>query len=236
MRAAGKIVAETLALLQEAVRPGVTTAELDWLAERQIRRAGATPSFKGYRGFPGTICVAVNEEVVHGIPGPRVLQEGDIISIDLGARYRGFHGDATITVPVGKVDPEATRLMEVCRDALNAGIEEARAGNRLTDISATIQERVESAGFSVIRDLFGHGIGRALHEEPMLPHYGRPGQGPILRPGLVLTIEPMISAGSPEWRTLEDDWTVVTVDGSLAAQFEHTVAITDNGPEIFTLP
>ncbi len=236
MREAGRIVAETLLLLREAVRPGITTAELDALAERHIRRRGATPSFKGYRGFPATICVAVNEEVVHGIPGPRVLREGDIVGIDIGARYRGFHGDATITVPVGRVSPEAERLLRVCREALDIGIEQARAGNRLTDISAAIQRHVEAAGFSVVRDLYGHGIGRALHEEPMLPHYGPPGQGPLLRPGMVLTIEPMIAAGRPDTRLLDDHWTIVTADGSLSAQFEHTVAITDNGPEILTLP
>lgn len=236
MREAGRIVAETLLLLQEAVRPGITTAELDALAECHIRRRGATPSFKGYRGFPATICVAVNDEVVHGIPGPRVLHEGDIIGIDIGARYRGFHGDATITVPVGRISPEAERLLRVCREALEIGIEQARAGNRLTDISAAIQRHVEAAGFSVVRDLYGHGIGRALHEEPMLPHYGPPGQGPLLRPGMVLTIEPMIAAGKPDTRLLDDHWTIVTADGSLSAQFEHTVAITENGPEILTLP
>jgi len=236
MRAAGKIVADTLALVAEAVRPGVTTAELDEIAERYIRNAGATPAYKGYRGFPATICASINEEVVHGIPGPRRLQEGDIISIDVGARYRGYYGDATITVPVGQIDPEAQRLLDVCRESLEIGIAQARAGHRLTDISAAIQQHVERNGFSVIRDLYGHGIGRKLHEDPLLPHYGKPGQGPVLRPGLVLTIEPMISAGAPEWRTLDDQWTVVTLDGSLAAQFEHTVAITDNGPEILTLP
>jgi methionyl aminopeptidase len=234
MRDAGKIVAETLLLLQEAVEPGITTAHLDHLAERSIRRHGAIPSFKGYRGFPATICVAVNDEVVHGIPGPRVLSDGDIIGIDIGARYRGYHGDATITVAVGRISDEAERLLNVCRQSLDVGIETARAGNRLTDISAAIQAHVEQAGFSVVRDLYGHGIGHALHEEPMLPHYGPPGQGPVLRPGLVLTIEPMIAAGSPETRTLDDQWTIITVDGGLSAQFEHTVAITHNGPEIFT--
>jgi methionyl aminopeptidase len=236
MREAGRIVAETLALLQDAVRPGITTAELDRLAERHIRRRGAVPSFKGYRGFPASICVAVNDEVVHGIPGPRVLQDGDIVGIDIGARYRGFHGDATVTVPVGRIAPDAERLLRVCQEALEAGIRQARAGNRLTDISAAIQRHVEASGFSVVRDLYGHGIGRALHEEPMLPHYGQPGQGPLLRPGMVLTIEPMIAAGKPDTRLLDDHWTIVTADGSLSAQFEHTVAITENGPEILTLP
>jgi methionyl aminopeptidase len=234
MREAGKIVAETLLLLQEAVQPGITTAELDRIAEENIRRHGATPSFKGYRGFPATICASINHEVVHGIPGHRALAEGDIIGIDIGARYRGYHGDATITVPVGRVSPEVERLLAACRESLDIGIDQARAGNRLTDISAAIQAHVERAGFSVVRDLYGHGIGRALHEEPMLPHYGSPGRGPVLRPGLVLTIEPMIAAGSPVTKILNDDWTIVTVDGSLSAQFEHTVAITANGPEVFT--
>lgn len=234
MREAGKIVAETLLLLQEAVRPGITTAELDRIAEENILRHGATPSFKGYRGFPATICASINHEVVHGIPGHRALAEGDIIGIDIGARYRGYHGDATITVPVGRISPEAERLLAVCRESLDIGIDQARSGNRLTDISAAIQAHVERAGFSVVRDLYGHGIGRALHEEPMLPHYGQPGRGPVLRPGLVLTIEPMIAAGSPVTKTLKDDWTIVTVDGGLSAQFEHTVAITANGPEVFT--
>lgn len=234
IREAGKIVAETLALLAGEVRPGVTTEELDAIAERNIRRHGAVPSFKRYRGFPASICISVNEEVVHGIPGPRVLQEGDIVSIDTGARYRGFHGDACVTLPVGSISPQAERLLQVCRESLDIGVAETRAGNHLTDISHAIQAYVEGAGFSVVRDLYGHGIGRALHEEPMLPHYGPPGHGVVLRPGLVLTIEPMIAAGAPATRTLADEWTVVTRDGSLAAQFEHTVAVTENGPEILT--
>jgi methionyl aminopeptidase len=236
MREAGRIVAETLQLLDDAARPGVTTGELDSLAERHIRRSGAVPSYKGYRGFPATICASVNSVIVHGIPDGTKLRDGDIISIDVGARYQGFHGDATITIPIGDVSAEACRLLRVCRESLEIGVAESRAGRRMTDISAAIQKHVEAAGFAVVRDLYGHGIGRSLHEEPLLPHYGRPGQGPILRPGLVLTIEPMIVAGDPEWRTLEDRWTVVTIDGSLAAQFEHTVAITENGPEILTLP
>ncbi|HET7035111.1 MAG TPA: type I methionyl aminopeptidase [Thermomicrobiaceae bacterium] len=234
IREAGKIVAETLALLAGEVRPGVTTEELDAIAERNIRRHGAVPSFKRYRGFPASICISVNEEVVHGIPGPRVLQEGDIVSIDTGARYRGFHGDACVTLPVGSISPQAERLLQVCRESLDIGVAETRAGNHLTDISHAIQAYVEGAGFSVVRDLYGHGIGRALHEEPMLPHYGPPGHGVVLCPGLVLTIEPMIAAGAPATRTLADEWTVVTRDGSLAAQFEHTVAVTENGPEILT--
>jgi methionyl aminopeptidase len=234
MREAGQIVADTLKLVRHAIRPGVTTGELDRIAEQNIRRHGAVPSYKGYRGFPASICASINHVIVHGIPDDTELREGDIISIDVGAKHRGFHGDATISVPVGEVSEEACRLMEVCQRALRAGIEESRAGNRLTDISATIQRTVESAGFSVVRDLYGHGIGKNLHEEPLLPHYGEPGQGPLLRAGMVLTIEPMIAIGEPEWKTLSDQWTVVTLDGSLAAQFEHTVAITDNGPEILT--
>lgn len=234
MRDAGKIVAETLEILRGAVRAGITTAELDQMAEKNIRRYGAVPSFKHYRGFPASICVAVNEEVVHGIPGPKVLHDGDIVSIDTGARYRGYHGDATITVGIGMINPEAERLIRVCRESLDIGIGAAQAGRRLTDISAVIQDYVEAEGFSVVRDLYGHGIGRSLHEEPMLPHYGPPGHGPVLRSGMVLTIEPMIAAGKPATKTLKDDWTVVTLDGSWAAQFEHTVAITEDGPEILT--
>ena len=234
MRESGRIVAETLEILRDAIRPGITTAELDRIAEKNIRRYGAIPSFKHYRGFPASVCVSVNEEVVHGIPGPKMLREGDIISVDTGARYRGYHGDATITVPVGNISPEAERLIRVCRESLGAGIEAAQVGRRLTDISAVIQDYVEAAGFSIVRDLYGHGIGRALHEEPMLPHYGPPGHGPVLKAGMVLTIEPMIAAGRPETKTLSDDWTVVTLDGSWAAQFEHTVAITDDGPDVLT--
>lgn len=234
MREAGQIVADTLRKLREAAVPGVTTRELDHIAEENIRQQGATPSYKGYRGFPASICASVNSVIVHGIPNDTPLTSGDIISVDVGAKYRGFHGDATISIPIGEVSDEACRLMDVCRRALNAGIEQSRAGNRLTDISAAIQQVVESAGFSVVQDLYGHGIGRNLHEEPLLPHYGDPGQGPLLRAGMVITIEPMITAGAADWKTLSDNWTVVTIDGSLSAQFEHTVAITKNGPEILT--
>jgi methionyl aminopeptidase len=234
MREAGQIVADTLKLMRASIEPGISTAELDRIAENNIRRHGATPSYKGYRGFPASICASVNTVIVHGIPNDTPLESGDIISVDVGAKYRGFHGDATISVGVGEIDSEAERLMDVCQRALYAGIDVTRAGNRLSDISATIQRCVESAGFSVVRDLYGHGIGSNLHEEPLLPHYGDPGQGPRLRPGMVLTIEPMITAGEPAWQTLNDNWTVVTLDNSLSAQFEHTVAITENGPEILT--
>jgi methionyl aminopeptidase len=234
MREAGQIVAETLRLIRDTVEPGITTKELDRIAEENIRRHGATPAYKGYRGFPATICASINSVIVHGIPDDTKLRSGDIISVDIGAKLRGFYGDATLSIAVGDVSKEAQTLMDVCRRALYAGIDQSVAGNRLTDISARVQQVVEDAGFSVVRDLYGHGIGRNLHEEPLLPHYGEPGQGPVLRPGLVITIEPMISAGRPEWRTLRDRWTVVTIDGSLSAQFEHTVAITNNGPEILT--
>jgi len=234
MRDAGRIVAETLQLLKEEVRPGITTADIDYLAEKNIRRHGAVPSFKHYRGFPASTCISVNEEVVHGIPGSRVLNDGDIVSIDTGARYRGYHGDATITVPVGTVSSETADLVRVCFESLDLGIETAQVGRHLTDISSVIQDYVEAAGYNVVRDLYGHGIGRSLHEEPMLPHYGLPGHGPVLRAGMVITIEPMIVAGMPATKTLRDDWTVVTLDGSWAAQFEHTVAITDDGPEVLT--
>lgn len=234
MREAGQIVADTLRKMRESARPGITTRELDRIAEENIRGHGATPSYKGYRGFPASICASVNSVIVHGIPDDTELNSGDIISVDVGAKYRGFHGDATISIPIGSPGDEACRLMDVCRRALHAGIEKSRAGNRLTDISAEIQGVVESAGFSVVEDLYGHGIGRSLHEEPLLPHYGEPGQGPLLRKGMVITIEPMITAGDSAWQTLRDNWTVVTRDGSLAAQFEHTVAITENGPEILT--
>jgi len=235
MRVAGRITAETLALLRDMVQPGITTRDLDRAAYKALKARGAEPSFKGYQGFPGSICTSVNDEVVHAIPGKRVLREGDIIKIDLGASYRGYHGDATITVPVGEVSDEARRLMRVCEEALWRGIEQTRAGNRLGDISHAIQTYVESHGFSVVRDYGGHGLGRELHEEPHLPHYGPPGHGVPLRVGMVLTIEPMINAGGKETRLLDDGWTVVTADGSLSAQYEHTVAITENGPEVFTL-
>lgn len=236
MRTAGKLVGETLQLLAEAVKPGITTAELDALAEAYIRKHGGIPAYKGYRGFPATICASINETIVHGIPSDRALKPGDIISLDVGAKVKGYFGDATITVPVGDIDAESTRLVEVCRTSLKRGIDVARAGNRLTDIAGAIQPYVESNGFSVVRDLYGHGIGRQLHEDPLLPHYGPAGRGPLLRSGIVITIEPMITAGKQEWRTMPDQWTVVTLDGSRAAQFEHTVAITDNGPEILTVP
>jgi methionyl aminopeptidase len=236
MREAGRIVAETLNLMKEWVKPGVTTADLDAKADEYIRKRGAKPSFKGYNGFPASICVAVNDEVVHGIPGPRRLEAGDIITLDIGANYRGLHGDAAISLPVGEVSPTARRLLEVCEQSLYKGIEQARAGKHLSDIGAAIQPFVERNGFSVVRLYCGHGVGRHLHEDPQVYHYGPAGKGPVMRKGMVITIEPMVNAGKPDTKVLDDKWTVITADGSLSAQFEHSVAITENGPRILTLP
>ncbi len=236
MREAGRLVARAFEMIEPHVRPGVTTAELDQLVEAFIRANGAVPSFKGYNGFPGSICVAVNDVVVHGIPGPLVLNEGDIIAIDIGAKLDGWHGDATMTFPVGEIDPESRRLMEVCKASLDAGVRESRSGNRLSDVSASVQKVVEAAGFNVVRDLFAHGVGRDLHEAPSFPHYGIPGRGPKLQEGMVFTIEPMIVAGKKEVDLLADGWTIITADGERSAQFEHTVAVTSNGPLVLTLP
>lgn len=236
LRDAGRLVANTFAMIEPYVRPGVTTAELDQLVETFIRAHGAEPSFKGYNGFTGSICVAVNDVVVHGIPGDLMLQAGDIIGIDIGARLDGWHGDATITFPVGEIDAESQRLMDVCKASLDAGIDKSMAGNRLSDVSSAIQKVVEKAGFNVVRNLFAHGVGRSLHEAPSFPHYGLPGRGPQLKEGMVFTIEPMIVAGSREVDLLDDGWTIVTADGSRSAQFEHTIAITSNGPLILTAP
>ncbi|HEV7217209.1 MAG TPA: type I methionyl aminopeptidase [Chloroflexota bacterium] len=236
MREAGRIVANTLTLMHDWIKPGVTTAELDGKADAFIRKHNAKPSFKGYNGFPASICVAVNDQVVHGIPGGQRLEEGDIITIDIGANYRGLHGDAAVSYPVGKISSEAQRLLDVCQEALKIGIAQARSGRRLSDIGAAIQPYVEGEGFSVVRQYCGHGVGRHLHEDPQVFHYGPADRGPVLRRGMVLTIEPMINAGKPETRVLDDKWTVITGDGSLSAQFEHTVAITDDGPRLLTLP
>jgi methionyl aminopeptidase len=234
MRESGRIVAETLALLAEQVRPGVTTGELDKLAYEHITKRGAVPSFKGYQGFPASICASVNEEVVHGIPGKRALQAGDLFSIDVGAFYRGFHGDSAITVPVGTITPEAQRLLDVAWQALEVGVAMARPGVRLGDLGAAIQEVIESAGYGVVRDLSGHGVGRRMHEAPSVLNYGERGRGMKLEPGMVIAIEPMLTAGAYLTRTLDDNWTIVTLDKSLAAHVEHTVAVTNNGPEILT--
>jgi methionyl aminopeptidase len=242
MRAAGRVVAEVLDLMAAHVRPGITTGELDRIAEEYIRSNGGTPSFKGYpkylpkdKRFPATLCVAVNDVVVHGIPNGTPLEDGDIIAIDVGVNLDGWHGDATRTYAVGAIDAESQRLMDVCHEALERGIHTARAGRRLTDISAAIEEHVVANGFQVVRNLFAHGIGRNLHEAPSLPHYGPPGEGPVLQPGMVITIEPMIVDGSNDVNLLDDGWTIVTADGSRSAQYEHTVAITDNGPRVLTL-
>jgi len=234
LRDAGKIVAKTLDEIRKAVCPGITTMELDRVAEKFIKSCGAIPAFKGYHGFSGNICASVNEQVVHGIPGPRKLKNGDTISIDVGAVINGYYGDAAITVPVGEIDPEVQRLLDVTEQSLYKGIEKAIAGNRLGDVSHAIQEYSESYGYGVVRDFVGHGIGRSMHEDPQIPNYGLPGRGPRLKPGMTLAIEPMINMGTYEVRTLNDGWTVVTADGSRSAHFEHTIAITLDGPEILT--
>ncbi|MFI5396063.1 MAG: type I methionyl aminopeptidase [Candidatus Binatia bacterium] len=239
MRAANMIVAEVLAELRERVRPGVTTSELDRIAEELTRRRGAVPAFKGYevhgRVFPSSVCISINAEVVHGIPSDkRLLLEGDIVGIDFGVRYQGFYGDAAITVPVDGADPEAERLMRATREALWAGIEQVQTGQRLGNVSAAIQERVERDGFSVVRDFVGHGIGKRLHEEPQVPNFGKPDRGVRLREGMVLAIEPMVNAGAPDVIIKEDGWTAVTKDGSRSAHFEHSVAVTEKGPYVLS--
>lgn len=234
MRRSNQMVAEILAAIKEIVRPGITTRDLEELAEELLAKKKAQPAFKGYNGFPAALCTSVNEEIVHGIPSERILKEGDILSLDFGVIYDDFYGDAAITLPVGQVSPEATRLLRVAEEALYLAIAQARPGNRLQDISATIQYYVESQGFSVVRDFVGHGIGKHLHEKPQVPNFGLPGRGIRLRPGMTLAIEPMINAGGHEVVILEDGWTAVTKDGSLSAHFEHSVAITENGPEILS--
>lgn len=236
MRRAGRITAGAITRILEAVRPGVTTAQLDGVGEEAIRGAGAVPSFKGYRGFPASICTSVNDQIVHGIPGGRILKEGDLLSLDVGAIWEGYHGDSAVSVFVGGEPPsaEAEKLLRVTEDALEAGIGMLRSGGRLGDVSHAVQHVVEGAGFSVVREYVGHGIGRSLHEDPPIPNFGDPGRGPKLGPGLVVAIEPMVNLGGWETRVLADDWTVVTEDGSLSAHFEHTIAITEDGPEILT--
>ncbi|MEI6223191.1 MAG: type I methionyl aminopeptidase [Deltaproteobacteria bacterium] len=235
MRDAGRVVRAVLDEVAAAAVAGVSTAELDRLAEARTLERGAVPAFKGYLGYPASICISVNEEVVHGIPSERrVLREGDVVGLDFGAILGGFHGDAAETVLVGRGSPEAARLVETTRAALGAGVAAARSGGRLGDIGAAVQRTAEAAGYSVVREFVGHGIGRKLHEPPQVPNFGEPGTGAWLRPGLVLAIEPMVNAGLPGVRTLEDGWTAVTEDGGLSAHFEHTVAITEEGPEILT--
>jgi methionyl aminopeptidase len=235
MRRAGKIVADTIDELLGRVRPGITTKQLDEIAERSIRSAGAIPSFKGYRGFPASICTSLNEEVVHGIPGKQRVGEGDILKLDVGAIWEGFHADSAVSVYVGDAPSDVVdKLLRVTEESLAAGISELRPGGRLSDVGHAVQQLVEGAGFAVVREYVGHGVGRLLHEDPQVPNYGDPGRGPQIKPGLVIAIEPMVNVG--DWRTnvLEDGWTVVTADGSLSAHFEHTIAVTADGPEVLT--
>jgi methionyl aminopeptidase len=235
MRKAGRLVGHTLSTLVEAVRPGATLLELDAQAERVIRAGGGIPSFLGYHGFPATLCLSPNDWIVHGIPNGYVLQEGDILSIDCGAIVEGWHGDAALTVPVGQVDDAARRLIETTERAMWAGIAQVRAGNRLSDIGHAVEKVAAAPGYGVVREYVGHGIGTRMHEEPQVPNYGRPGRGLRLEAGLALAIEPMVNEGGPSSRVLDDGWTVVTLDGSRSAHFEHTVAITPEGPEVLTL-
>ena len=235
MKKAGKIVGETLLLLEKEVKPGVTTADLDRMAEEFITKHGAKPSFKGLYGFPSSLCISVNEQVIHGFPGTYVLEEGDIVSIDCGALFDGFHGDAARTFPVGNISVDAQKLIDITKESFFQGIKFAKEGNKLTDISYGIQSYVEAAGFSVVRDFVGHGIGRKVHEDPNVPNFGKPGRGPKLIEGMVLAIEPMVNAGTHKVKTLKDGWTVVTTDSSLSSHYENTVAILSDGPEILTL-
>ncbi|SCI48444.1 MULTISPECIES: type I methionyl aminopeptidase [unclassified Romboutsia] len=234
MKEAGKIVAETHELLKEAITPGISTLELDKIAEENIRKYNASPSFKGYGGFPASICASINNQVVHGIPGKQIVKEGDIISIDIGAYYKGYHADAAKTHGVGIISEENRKLIEVTKESFYEGIKFAKLGYRLSDISHSIQAHVEKHGFSVVRDLVGHGVGTELHEDPQVPNYGPPGKGPRLKEGMVIAIEPMINAGHYHVKTLSDGWTIVTIDGKNSAHYEHTIAITEDEPLILT--
>jgi methionyl aminopeptidase len=234
MRRAGAVVANVFEAMEEALRPGISTAELDRIAEKIIRDAGATPSFKGYRGFPASICASPNHVIVHGIPSPMKLESGDIISLDVGAFLDGYHGDSAWTFPVGDVDPRAAELLKVTEASLDAALEQCQPGNRLGDIGYAVEQVAESAGFSIVREYAGHGVGRALHEEPSIPNYGPAGRREVLAPGMTLAIEPMVNLGGAGTKTLADGWAVVTADGSLSAHFEHTVAITEDGHEVLT--
>jgi methionyl aminopeptidase len=235
MRAANRLVAQVLTELEQAVAPGVTTADLDEMAERLVREGGAVPAFKGYRGFPATLCTSVNQEVVHGIPSrQRPLASGDIVSIDIGVKLDGFFGDSAVTLPVGPVPDRTAELLKVTRESLEKAIEQVQVGGRVSDIGHAVQQWVESHGFSVVREFVGHGIGQQLHEEPQIPNYGHPGRGPTLAEGMVLAIEPMVAMGRPDVKVLRDGWTAVTKDGSLAAHFEHTVAVGADGPLVLT--
>ena len=236
MREAGRIVAGTLQLLVERLRPGLIEKELDEIVRREFRKRGVTPTFLGYLGYPATVCVSINDEIVHGIPGDREIMDGDVVSLDLGCTHKGFVADSALTVGVGNVSPDAQRLIDVTREALARGIQVARPGARLGDIGAAVQTFVEAQGFSVVREYVGHGVGRQMHEDPQVPNYGTPETGPVLRPGMVIAIEPMVNMGGWETRRDPDDWTVRTVDGSLSAHFEHTIAITDGEAEVLTVP
>ena len=241
MRRAGEVVARVKVLIRDAVRPGITTGELDRIAEDEIRRVGATPSFKGYLGvgtvpFSGTICTSINHEIVHGVPGDIVLAKGDILSVDVGAIVEGLHGDSAFTIGVGEIGEEAARLIGATRESLRLGIAQAKAGARVGDISSAVQTYAESQGYEVVRQYVGHGIGRALHEEPQVPNYGMAGRGPLLKRGMAIAIEPMLNIGTWETEQLDDGWTVVTADGSLSAHFEDTIAITEDGVEVLTTP
>jgi len=235
LRESNRLVARVLQVLKEKTTPGVSTKELDILAEDMVKEAGAQPAFKGYRGYPATICASINEEVVHGIPtSKQILKPGDIVSIDLGVKYKGYYGDATVTLPVGEIDKKAQRIMEVTQTALSKGIDQAKEGNYLHDISWAIQSYVEGEGYSVVRDFVGHGIGKNLHEEPQIPNFGKPHTGPILKEGMVLALEPMVNEGTWEVRVLSDKWTVVTKDGLLSCHFEHTIAVTKDSAVILS--
>ncbi|MXY16295.1 MAG: type I methionyl aminopeptidase [Acidobacteria bacterium] len=234
MRAANALVAGVLGELREAVKPGVTAQELDAVAETRVREAGAIPAFKGYHGYPATLCVSINDAVVHGIPSPRELVEGDIVSLDMGVVLDGYYGDSALTVGVGTISDAAAELLDVTRDALHLAIDCARVGRRISDLGYAVQTHVESRGFSGVREFVGHGIGTQLHEEPQIPNYGQPGRGPYLKEGMVLAIEPMVNAGRAAVRVLDDGWTAVTVDGSLSAHFEHSVAVSKDGPVILS--
>jgi methionyl aminopeptidase len=235
MREAGRITAAVLYELKNKVEPGMKTRDLDDIAVKATARLGAVPSFKGYHGYPASVCVSVNDEIVHGIPGERILKEGDIVSLDFGVIYNGFQGDSALTTGVGEISDEARKLMETTEGALMAGIEVVQAGKRMGDVSAAIQEYAETRGFSVVREYTGHGIGRNMHEDPQIPNYGAPGQGPLLKKGMTFALEPMINIGDWRTRLMDDNWTVKTSDGSLSAHFEHTVAVTENGAEILTV-
>ena len=234
MRGAGAVVGSVISLLKRSVEPGMTTRDLDKIAYKEITRLGAKPTFKGYRGFPASICTSVNEEIVHGIPGKRVLKEGDIIKLDVGATLNGMIGDAAVSVAVGEVSQEAQDLMDATRESLAEGIKACLAGNRIGDIGAAVQAYGEARNYGVVREFVGHGVGRFLHEDPQVPNYGQPGKGPLLKPGMCIAIEPMFNCGDWRTRILDDNWTVVTADGKLSAHFEHSITITENGPEILT--